>query len=131
MAILSAQGFGGMPKHCAALMGALFGGAMLVCALRDALPQRYARLVPSPMAISIPFYLGANNAINFWVRAIGWSVYPHMGGWLCGCRAATHARAARAPCAPKPRAACSAGPYTTGAHRAAPRVPLHARRWAA
>jgi hypothetical protein len=58
MAILGAEGAGALPRHCAELMAAMFAGSVAVCGLRDALPRRYARFVPSPMAMSIPFYIG-------------------------------------------------------------------------
>jgi hypothetical protein len=60
MAVLGAEGFGALPRHCALLMGVLFGAAIGLCAARDALPRRYGRFVPSPMAMGIPFYLGAD-----------------------------------------------------------------------
>ena len=34
---------------------------MLLCVLRDILPKKYAGYVPSPMAMGIPFYIGANS----------------------------------------------------------------------
>lgn len=34
---------------------------MLLCLLRDMLPSKYGRFVPSPMAMGIPFYIGANS----------------------------------------------------------------------
>jgi uncharacterized oligopeptide transporter (OPT) family protein len=63
----------------------MFAAAVALCALRDALPRRFARFVPSPMAMGIPFYIGANNAINFWLG----SVVVHIWGWLdpAGCDA--------------------------------------------
>ncbi|GBF92880.1 metal-nicotianamine transporter-like [Raphidocelis subcapitata] len=70
MAVLGAEGFGALPKHCALLMGVLFAASLAICGARDALPRRYARFVPSPMAMGIPFYLGANNALNFWLGAL-------------------------------------------------------------
>jgi hypothetical protein len=32
---------------------------MLICLIRDLLPRKWAKWVPSPMALSIPFYIGA------------------------------------------------------------------------
>lgn len=58
MAVLGTQGFGALPKHCGPLMAALFGAAVLLCLARDLLPPRWARFVPSPMAMGLPFYLG-------------------------------------------------------------------------
>jgi hypothetical protein len=41
-----------------------FLGAMLISAMKDLLPERYARFVPIPMAAAIPFYIGANLAVR-------------------------------------------------------------------
>jgi len=32
-----------------------------LCLLRDMLPKKYGGYVPSPMAMGIPFYIGANS----------------------------------------------------------------------
>jgi hypothetical protein len=32
---------------------------MLLCLARDLLPKKYGRFVPSPMAMGLPFYIGA------------------------------------------------------------------------
>jgi hypothetical protein len=32
---------------------------MLICLIRDLLPRKCGKWVPSPMALSIPFYIGA------------------------------------------------------------------------
>lgn len=59
MAVIGTKGFGALPKHCTLLMGAFFAAGMLICLVRDTLPRRAARFVPSPMAMSVPFYIGA------------------------------------------------------------------------
>jgi hypothetical protein len=46
------------PRYCTTLMAALFAASLVICAVRDILPHRYARFVPSPMSMSIPFYIG-------------------------------------------------------------------------
>jgi hypothetical protein len=38
----------------------LFAG-LLLCLIRDLLPRKYGRFVPSPMALGIPFYIGASS----------------------------------------------------------------------
>jgi hypothetical protein len=53
-----------LPRHCIALCGAFFLGAIAISVLKDLLPERYARLVPIPMAAAIPFYIGANLAVR-------------------------------------------------------------------
>lgn len=39
------------------VLGAAAG--IIICLIRDLLPKRAAKWVPSPMAMSIPFYIGA------------------------------------------------------------------------
>jgi hypothetical protein len=58
MAILGTQGFGSLPRYCTLLMGLLFGASVAICGLRDALPGKYGKFVPSPMSMGLPFYLG-------------------------------------------------------------------------
>ncbi|BDA49724.1 probable metal-nicotianamine transporter YSL6 [Coccomyxa sp. Obi] len=70
MAILGTQGFGELPQHCGVMMAAFFGAAILVNIIRDLLPQRYAVFVPVPMAMAIPFYIGANVAIDICIGAL-------------------------------------------------------------
>ncbi|KAL6761387.1 putative metal-nicotianamine transporter YSL6-like protein [Haematococcus lacustris] len=64
MAIFGTQGLAVLPQHCAALMALFFTAALLVNLARDLLPHRLARFIPIPMAMSIPFVLGAYIAIN-------------------------------------------------------------------
>lgn len=59
MAVIGTKGFGALPKYCTLLMGAFFVAGMLICLVRDLMPRRFARYVPSPMAMSVPFYIGA------------------------------------------------------------------------
>ena len=70
MAILGTQGFGALPRYCAAITGALFLCSAAMCALRDALPKTWARFVPSPMAMGTVFYIGAATAIDFWLGSV-------------------------------------------------------------
>ncbi len=66
MAILGTEGFGALPKYCTLMMAGFFVAAMLICALRDALPPRYARFVPSPMAMGIPVGGVSSYGLGFW-----------------------------------------------------------------
>ena len=70
MAILGTEGFGALPKYCAAITGALFFAGAAMCGLRDALPKNWSRFVPSPMAMGIPLYIGAATAIDFWLGSV-------------------------------------------------------------
>lgn len=64
------QGFNELPQHCGMMMAAFFGAAIVVNLIRDLLPQRYAVFVPVPMAVAIPFYIGANVAIDICIGAV-------------------------------------------------------------
>lgn len=37
----------------------ILAAGMLLCLLRDLLPKKFGKFVPSPMAMGIPFYIGA------------------------------------------------------------------------
>jgi hypothetical protein len=42
---------------------------MLLCLARDLLPKKYGRFVPSPMAMGLPFYIGAASVSpNMYLR---------------------------------------------------------------
>ena len=63
-ALMYRQGISALPRHCLALCAGFFLGAMAISALRDVLPQKWARFVPIPMAAAIPFYIGAQLAVR-------------------------------------------------------------------
>jgi hypothetical protein len=77
MAEIGTKGFGALPKYCTALMGAFFAAGILVSLIRDLMPKKWARWLPSPMAMSIPFYIGA--------ASVGWQA---LAGGLGCCRRA-------------------------------------------
>lgn len=68
--ICVAQGFEELPQYCGVMMAGFFGAALVINSIRDALPQRYAVYVPVPMAMAIPFYIGANVAIDICIGAV-------------------------------------------------------------
>jgi hypothetical protein len=51
MAILGTQGFGALPKYCSLLMLIFFLTSLAICGVRDVLPHRFAKFVPSPMSM--------------------------------------------------------------------------------
>ena len=59
-----------LPKHCGALMGGFFAAAICMSLIRDLLPEKWARFVPIPMAMAIPFYIGANVAVDICIGAL-------------------------------------------------------------
>eukprot|EP00878_Enallax_costatus_P027369 GHUV01029452.1.p1 GENE.GHUV01029452.1~~GHUV01029452.1.p1 ORF type:complete len:146 (+),score=30.82 GHUV01029452.1:325-762(+) len=78
MAEIGTKGFGALPKYCTLLMGAFFVGGILICLIRDLLPKKWARWVPSPMALSIPFYIGAASAIDFWLGSVIMHIWEYF-----------------------------------------------------
>ncbi|XP_038679084.1 probable metal-nicotianamine transporter YSL7 isoform X2 [Tripterygium wilfordii] len=70
MAILAVDGFSTLPKNCLLLCYVFFGGAILINVIRDAVPKKWARFIPLPMAMAIPFYLGSYFAIDMCVGSL-------------------------------------------------------------
>ncbi len=69
------QGVAALPQHCMTLCSGFFAAAIAISGLRDALPERFARFVPIPMAAAIPFYIGANLAVRVPFH------HPALLGW--------------------------------------------------
>jgi len=70
MAILGVQGFSALPQHCLQLCYAFFGFAIMANFARDLAPRRIARWVPLPMAMAVPFLVGAYFAIAMCVGSL-------------------------------------------------------------
>ncbi|XP_047316071.1 probable metal-nicotianamine transporter YSL7 [Impatiens glandulifera] len=70
MSILGVEGFSSLPKNCLTLCYVFFAGAMAVNALRDSLGARFAKYIPLPMAMAIPFYIGPYFAIDMCVGGL-------------------------------------------------------------
>ncbi|CAA2971241.1 metal-nicotianamine transporter YSL2-like isoform X1 [Olea europaea subsp. europaea] len=64
MAILGVEGFSALPHHCLQLCCGFFGFAILANLLRDTMPEKLGKWVPLPMAMAVPFFVGANFAID-------------------------------------------------------------------
>ncbi|KAL6874368.1 hypothetical protein ACP4OV_013388 [Aristida adscensionis] len=67
MAILGVEGLSALPHHCAALCCCFFAAAIVTNVVRDVAPEWVSRYVPVPMAMTIPFYIGAYFAIDMFV----------------------------------------------------------------
>ncbi|CAO2039013.1 unnamed protein product [Urochloa humidicola] len=63
MAILGVDGF---DKLCCAF----FTGTVALNVARDAAPRKVARLVPLPIAMAIPFYIGSYFAIDTFLGSV-------------------------------------------------------------
>ncbi|MBA0695808.1 hypothetical protein Goari_002407, partial [Gossypium aridum] len=70
MAILGIEGFSELPKHCLALCFGFFIGAVLVNLLRDLTPKEISQFIPIPMAMAVPFYIGAYFAVDMFVGTV-------------------------------------------------------------
>ncbi|MBA0840551.1 hypothetical protein Goarm_003129, partial [Gossypium armourianum] len=70
MAILGIEGFSELPKHCLALCFGFFIGAVLVNLLRDVTPKEISQFIPIPMAMAVPFYIGAYFAVDMFVGTV-------------------------------------------------------------
>ncbi|KAJ9564216.1 hypothetical protein OSB04_000182 [Centaurea solstitialis] len=70
MAILGVEGFSELPKHCLALCCGFFLLALGLNFLRDRCPTKVAQFIPIPMAMAVPFYIGAYFAIDMFVGTV-------------------------------------------------------------
>ncbi|PIN21402.1 hypothetical protein CDL12_05875 [Handroanthus impetiginosus] len=70
MAILGVEGFSALPHHCFQLCYGFFAFAILVNFVRDILPEKFGKWVPLPMAMAVPFLVGAYFAIDMCVGSL-------------------------------------------------------------
>ncbi|KAJ6965451.1 metal-nicotianamine transporter YSL6 [Populus alba x Populus x berolinensis] len=70
MAILGIEGFSELPEHCLALCCGFFVAALVINLLRDVTPKKISQFVPIPMAMAVPFYIGAYFAIDMFVGTV-------------------------------------------------------------
>ncbi|KAK9868357.1 hypothetical protein WJX84_007164 [Apatococcus fuscideae] len=65
IAAVGVSGLGTLPKYCLWMCLGWFLVGIGLDILRDLLPKRYAQFVPIPMAVAVPFYLGAYLSVDF------------------------------------------------------------------
>ncbi|XP_071712918.1 probable metal-nicotianamine transporter YSL6 [Rutidosis leptorrhynchoides] len=70
MAILAVEGFSELPKHCLVLCFGFFVVALVLNLLRDWIPSKVSRFIPIPMAMAVPFYIGAYFAIDMFIGTV-------------------------------------------------------------
>lgn len=70
MAILGVEGFSALPKHCLELSAGFFAFSVFINLTRDFLPRKCRKYVPLPMAMAVPFLVGANFAIDMCVGSL-------------------------------------------------------------
>lgn len=70
MAILGVQGFSALPRHCLQLCYGFFGFAIVANLAKDITPAKIGKWVPLPMAMAVPFLVGAYFAIDMCVGSL-------------------------------------------------------------
>ncbi|XP_045793728.1 probable metal-nicotianamine transporter YSL7 [Trifolium pratense] len=70
IAILGVDGVSALPKNCLVLCCVFFAGAMIINLVRDLAGEKYAKFIPVPMAMAIPFYIGSYFAIDMCVGSL-------------------------------------------------------------
>ncbi|KAJ4972944.1 hypothetical protein NE237_006118 [Protea cynaroides] len=70
MAILGVEGFSALPQHCLQLCYAFFAASIFINGIRDSVGKKWAKYIPLPMAMAIPFYIGAYFAIDMFLGSM-------------------------------------------------------------
>lgn len=70
MAILGVEGFSALPQHCLQLCYGFFAFAFVANFFRDTTPKKIGKWVPLPMAMAVPFLVGAYFAIDMCVGSL-------------------------------------------------------------
>jgi len=70
MAILGVQGFSELPKYCMEMCGGFFAAALVINLVRDVTPKKFSQYIPIPMAMAVPFYIGAYFAVDMFVGTV-------------------------------------------------------------
>ncbi|GAB4858589.1 Metal-nicotianamine transporter ysl3 [Ancistrocladus abbreviatus] len=70
MAILGVQGFSALPQHCLQLCYGFFAFAILANLVRDLSPVKIGKFIPLPVAMAVPFLVGAYFAIDMCVGSL-------------------------------------------------------------
>ncbi|KAG8654913.1 metal-nicotianamine transporter YSL3-like [Manihot esculenta] len=70
MAILGVEGFSALPQHCLQLCYGFFAFAIAANLVRDLFPKNIGKWIPLPMAMAVPFLVGANFAIDMCVGSL-------------------------------------------------------------
>ncbi|CAK9167443.1 unnamed protein product [Ilex paraguariensis] len=64
MAILGVEGFSALPQHCLQLCYGFFAFAIVINLVKDFSPKKIGKWMPIPMAMAVPFLVGAYFAID-------------------------------------------------------------------
>ncbi|GMH13280.1 hypothetical protein Nepgr_015121 [Nepenthes gracilis] len=78
MAILGVEGFSALPNNCLTLCCVFFVGSIIIDGVRDVGRKTWARFIPLPMAMAIPFYIGGYFTIDMCVGSLILFVWQKM-----------------------------------------------------
>ncbi|KAI3933615.1 hypothetical protein MKW92_014540 [Papaver armeniacum] len=78
MGILGVQGFSALPSHCLQLCYGFFAFSFLANLVRDLSPSKIGKWVPIPMAMTVPFLVGASFAIDMCIGSLIVYVYEKL-----------------------------------------------------
>ncbi|KAH7538292.1 metal-nicotianamine transporter YSL3 [Ziziphus jujuba] len=84
MAILGVEGFSALPNHCLQLCYGFFAFAVAANLLRDVSPKQIGKWVPLPMAMAVPFLVGAYFAIDMCMGSLIVFVWHKLNGRRAG-----------------------------------------------
>lgn len=70
MAILGVEGFSALPQHCLQLCYGFFGFAIVLNMVRDFSSPVIGKWIPLPMAMAVPFLVGAYFAIDMCIGSL-------------------------------------------------------------
>jgi OPT family oligopeptide transporter len=83
MSILGVEGLSALPQHCLAICSFFFIASLVINLLRDVTPKNVSRFIPIPMAMAIPFYIGAYFAIDMFVGTVILFVWERVNRKEC------------------------------------------------
>ncbi|KGN57676.2 metal-nicotianamine transporter YSL3 isoform X1 [Cucumis sativus] len=84
MAILGVEGFSALPQHCLQLCYGFFSFAIAANLLRDLTPKKFGKWIPLPMAMAVPFLVGAYFAIDMCIGSLVVFVWHYLNRQKAG-----------------------------------------------
>uniref|UniRef100_A0A5B7AGU8 Metal-nicotianamine transporter YSL1 n=1 Tax=Davidia involucrata TaxID=16924 RepID=A0A5B7AGU8_DAVIN len=78
MAIIGVQGFSALPLHCLQLCYGFFAFAIGINLVKDVSPHKIGKWMPLPMAMALPFLVGAYFAIDMFVGTLAVFVWQKL-----------------------------------------------------
>ncbi|KAG8064312.1 hypothetical protein GUJ93_ZPchr0004g39261 [Zizania palustris] len=70
MAIIGIQGLAALPKHCLEICCVCFLTAFVINLLKDVTPHHVSKFIPIPMAMAVPFYVGAYFGVDMFIGTL-------------------------------------------------------------